>query len=139
MYRSDEKKAEQMYTEALTLNKAIGRREGIASAYVGLGGVYMKLGDEANAKLMYEQALEIYSALSRKRELAPVYSNLGIISYTQGRKDEAESLWRRASTIYEELGNIDKAKEIQSWIRKSDSIIIEHTAVEDESTTDGIQ
>ena len=73
-----------MHEKSLAINEALGRKEGMASAYGNLGNLYQTRGDLDRAEEMYEKSLAINEALGRKEGMAsdrqpgnPVYDARG--------------------------------------------------------------
>jgi protein O-GlcNAc transferase len=52
-----------MYRRALELDKALGRKYGMAGNYYNLGDVYKHRGDLTQAEAMYRQALILFQEM----------------------------------------------------------------------------
>jgi tetratricopeptide (TPR) repeat protein len=103
-------KAKQSLEQALTLNKDIDRKEGIASDYAMLGDIYLAGGAPDKAKTMFEDALTINKSLQRKEQMADNYSDLAKLYQNQGNEFErAEPMLKEALAINEALGLKPKA------------------------------
>ncbi len=105
--RGDLDEAERMYKQALEINEALGRKEGMASNYGNLGNLYRTRGELDAAEKMYKQSLEIEEALGRKEGMASDYCNLGLLYKTRGELDDAERMYKKAMEINEALGRAE--------------------------------
>lgn len=103
--RGDLAGAEKMYNKALSLNEALGRKEGMADQYGNLGNVLKTRGDLDGAEKMYKRSLEIEKALGRKEGMALDYGNLGIVLHIRGDLEGAEKMFNKALSLDEELGS----------------------------------
>ena len=97
-------RAEEMYLKALTIDEALGRKEGMAKQYGNIGNLYKTRGELGRAEEMYLKALTINEELARKEGMAKQYSNLGILYKTRGELDRAEEMYLKALAIEKALG-----------------------------------
>ncbi len=81
--------------QALEINEALGRKEGMANQYGNLGNLEQTRGNLDAAEGYYKQSLEIEKALGRKEGMAQDYGNLGILEQTRGNLDGAEGIISR--------------------------------------------
>jgi len=109
-------KAMKMYKEALTINKKLGRKEGIANQYGNMGIIYQTQGKLDKAMEMYKEALTINKELGRKEGIAAVYGNMGIVYKTQGKPDKAKEVWQKSLTLFQELGNKSMVEKVQKML-----------------------
>ena len=58
-----------MHLESLAVNQKLGRSEGIARQYGGLGAVYKTGGDAKKAKEFLGKALELFKKIGVKPEI----------------------------------------------------------------------
>lgn len=100
----DMQKAEEMYGEALGIDKRLGRQEGMANHYGNLGLICRARGDLDRAEEMHRKSLEIEERLGRQEGMAITYGNLGLTYWARGDLDPAEEMFRKALDFAERLG-----------------------------------
>jgi tetratricopeptide (TPR) repeat protein len=111
-----------MYQQALTINKGLGRQEGIAVNYGNLGIVYQTRGDLEEAEEMFHKSLSINKALGRKDGIANQYSNLGKLSEIQNDPGRAVEMYQNSLDLFVELKSpeAEKVAELLRQLRKDD-------------------
>ncbi len=62
--------AEAMYQKALEVDKALGRKEGMAVDYRNLGSIYETRGHLDRTKIMYRKALALFKAIGAQPQVA---------------------------------------------------------------------
>jgi tetratricopeptide (TPR) repeat protein len=96
--------AEAAYRQALTINKALGRKEELIKEYSGLGIVYKTQGEIARAVDMHTKALGLAQETGAKDALARVHANLGTSLNYKGDKTRACAHWDKARELFRETG-----------------------------------
>lgn len=102
--RGDLGMAIDYYQKSLTINEALGRKEGMASDYGNLGIVYRIRGDLDQAIEYYQKSLAINEVLGRKEGMANQYGSLGIVYQIRGDLGIAIDYYQKSLAINEVLG-----------------------------------
>ncbi len=93
-----------MYNQALKLNQALVRKEGMAIQYGSLGIVYATRGELDRAEEMFSKALKLNQALGSKKGMAIQYGNLGSVFFTRGDLERAEEMYNKALELFRQVG-----------------------------------
>jgi len=88
--------AEQKFAQALTLNRLIDRRDGIARNLNNLGAIAQEQGDLDQAGKYFQEALDIQRPLGEPAGLSETLNNLGTLHQARGRLEEAEKAYQEA-------------------------------------------
>lgn len=88
--------AENLDAAIVSFQSAIAQNEKYASAYVGLGHVYLKQGDLAEAEKAFK------TAVLKNKKYAPAYNGLGLV-YSRKKKE-----LRRAIAYFRDANRADK-------------------------------
>ncbi|MBF0381064.1 MAG: tetratricopeptide repeat protein [Magnetococcales bacterium] len=102
--RGDLARAEEMHLKSLSIEKELGRKEGMASQYGNLGIVFGTRGNLTKAEDMFLKSLSIEKELGRKEGMASQYGNLGIVYRKRGDLARAEEIYLKSLAIEKELG-----------------------------------
>jgi hypothetical protein len=98
----DYRRAIELLTQALTIFREIGNREGEASALGGLGDSHASLGEYREAIELYSQALTIFREIGNREGEASALGGLGDSQANLGEYREAIELYSQALTICRE-------------------------------------
>jgi tetratricopeptide (TPR) repeat protein len=88
--------AKHKFEQALTYNRLIDRREGIASNLNNLGAIAQEQGDLKQAVTYFQEALAVSRALRSPAAISETLNNLGLAYQSQGRLREAEAVYLEA-------------------------------------------
>jgi len=88
--------AVEKFSQALTLNRLIDRREGMAANLNNLGVIALEQGDLKEAGENFEEALMILRSQGDPAGLSETLNNLGALQQAQGRLAEAEKSYQEA-------------------------------------------
>ncbi len=97
--------------QAVTVLRAFGPEEDLASCLVTLGNVQRNLGEREEAKGGFQEALEIYRRLAKAhpaafdQDVATTLNNLGNVQGDLGEREEAKGSYQEALEIYAPLFN----------------------------------
>ncbi len=94
-----------MQRRALEIDERLGRLDGMANDYRGLGNVLETRGIDGCGEA-YREALEIDERLGRLAGMAEARRNLGNVLHTRGDLDGAEQMLRKVLEIGELLGSL---------------------------------
>jgi predicted ATPase/Tfp pilus assembly protein PilF len=97
--------ARALLEEALTHGRALGDREGVATALFNLGVVALYQGDQATAQTLLEESLALQRALGERRGMAIILSALGAVAMSRGDAVTADTLYNEGLALYRELGD----------------------------------
>jgi tetratricopeptide (TPR) repeat protein len=61
--RKDWAQAEEMYKKALSIDEALGNKEGLAADYANLGSVYEARGELDKAEELWKKSLRLYQEM----------------------------------------------------------------------------
>jgi two-component system sensor histidine kinase UhpB len=87
--QSENKKANQYYSEALTLSERLHHTQGKANAYGNLGLTELNIGHYENALRLLNISLEMNLDQNNRKSIANNYSNIGMVYDEQGHFDKA--------------------------------------------------
>jgi tetratricopeptide (TPR) repeat protein len=108
-FRRELEGGKALFEKAIALHKALGRKDGMATAYALLGHLYRTAKDFDQAQAAMGEALALNKALQRKKEMA---ANMRDLAETHRYDlDEAEALLKQAATLHEALGLKDELAE----------------------------
>jgi CHAT domain-containing protein len=93
------------FYQALTLNRAIGNREGVANALNNLGKVAFGLGENKKALELHKDALLIYRELKNKRGEAVALNQIGGVLLALRDYRQALGVHRESLSLYRELND----------------------------------
>jgi predicted ATPase len=100
--------AEQVFSEALALQRAIGNLAGEADALRGLGNVANERGDLAASGAYFAAGLAVAERAGVALSIGPLLNNLGMIALYQGRWAEATGFFTRCLAVYEPIGDTNR-------------------------------
>ena len=103
VYKGDFRKAQNYFTEELSLNRQLENYTGIASNYSDIGYTYDELSEPNLALEYYFKALNIDKRLDNKTKLVIRYNNIGNIYKAIGRKDDAIIYFKKCIELNYEL------------------------------------
>ncbi|HEU5423302.1 MAG TPA: tetratricopeptide repeat protein, partial [Nitrolancea sp.] len=103
--QGDYPQAVALYEEALTLERELGDKGGMATSLNNLGIVALEQGDYPRATALYEEALTLQRALGNKDSAANSLNNLGNVACEQGDYSRATALYEEALALDRALGN----------------------------------
>ena len=103
VYKGDFIKAQNYFTEELSLNRQLQNYSGIATNYSDIGYTYDELGDPNLALEYYFKALSIDTRLNNKTKIVIRYNNIGNVYKAIGRKDDAILYFKKCIAINTEL------------------------------------
>lgn len=102
--KGDLEKALKYHTEALKINREIGREEGEAINLGNIGVIYMNWGDLEKALTYFEKALKKAAEIGYKQGEANGLTNVGSIYMAKGDLDKALKYHKEALRIHRGLG-----------------------------------
>ncbi len=88
--------AKNKFEQALTYNRLIDRRDGIASNLNNLGAIAQAQGDLKQAVAYFQEALAVNRELHAPAAISETLNNLGLAYQSQGRLREAEAAYLEA-------------------------------------------
>ena len=91
--------------EAITINKELKRKDGIAYGIYLRAKVESQFSNFDKAIQNYKKAIPIFLDFGFKKSVASCYYGLGVVYYYQGKKELAIENYKKAQKINEELGN----------------------------------
>ena len=104
-YQSRFEETLSYWRRALTINREIGRLEGVSGALNNIAIIYARRGDLEEALTRYREVLRI----DRKREapdgIAAALNNIGLVRENQGQYDRALHRYRESLAIERREGN----------------------------------
>lgn len=89
--------------QSLALYRALGDRQGVASALNTLGNLAMNQGDFARALQLSEESLDVQRRIGNKQRIAPALNNLGFILIQMGSYAPATALCEESLNLAREL------------------------------------
>lgn len=90
--------AQEKFAQALTLNRLIDDRAGIAANLNNLGVISQELGAQDRAQTYFKEALALHRLLGDPAGLCESLNNLGTVYLAQGHLPEAEAAYREAES-----------------------------------------
>lgn len=108
MQRGDAKKAEELFTEALAIEKENNNLEGVASASNNLATVYFRNGKTEEALIYFQQALKTQQTIGAREGEATSLNNIGAVYDNRGQVESALDYYHRSLKIQESLDNKPK-------------------------------
>jgi tetratricopeptide (TPR) repeat protein len=90
--------AQEKFAQALTLNRLIDDRAGIAANLNNLGAISQELGAQDRAQTYFKEALALYRGLKDAAGICESLNNLGTVYLAQGHLPEAEAAYREAES-----------------------------------------
>jgi predicted ATPase/class 3 adenylate cyclase len=103
--QADYDAAEQLFGDALALNRALGERRGIASLVNDLGSLRRERGDYAGARTRFEESLAIRRELGDRRGIASSLNSLGLVFRELGDYGHARPCYEESLAIDREVGD----------------------------------
>ena len=104
-YQSRFEETLSYWRRALTINREIGRLEGVSGALNNIAIIYARRGDLEEALTRYQEVLRI----DRKREapdgVAAALNNIGLVRENQGQYDRALQRYRESLALERREGN----------------------------------
>jgi tetratricopeptide (TPR) repeat protein len=86
---SDDEKAKECLSKALTLSQKTGYKKGLAETYVFLGYFAEDKGNYSDALKNYFTSLKISETINNKEGIANAYNSIGNVYYSQGNYQDA--------------------------------------------------
>ena len=105
-----------MHRKALEVYKALGRKEGMATAYAHLGLVYQTDADLAQAEVMHKRALELFEVLGDREGMAATCGNLGLVYQTRGDLAQAAAIYKKSLVLFQQLGGSSQVQQVQALL-----------------------
>jgi len=102
---SDQRKALEFCTQALSLSKTIGNRRIEAGVLNSIGGVYSGLGEQQKALEFYTLSLLLAREVAEKDLEARVLNNIGLAYYGLSDFSQALEFFTRARSIFQTTGD----------------------------------
>jgi Flp pilus assembly protein TadD len=102
-----------MYKKNLTIEEALERKLGMATAYTNLGDVYRIRGDLEKAEEMQKTSLDLYEAVGSKGGIATAYGNLGYVYVARGDLTQAEAMYVTALRLFQVMGVSKQAETLK--------------------------
>jgi predicted ATPase/class 3 adenylate cyclase/Tfp pilus assembly protein PilF len=103
--QDDLERHESVCEEALTLNRKLQDKAGIAQALDGLGWAAIMRGDLERASTLLEEALATAQESGHEPGIAMALNGLAVAEADRGDFDRAEALWEEALALNRRLGN----------------------------------
>ena len=100
---SDISRALEFAERSAGLYRQIGDRLGLATALLGVGYGYTRLGRNAEAKALFDEAYETLSASSRKKTLRVLAEYLGMLAVFMNNDMDARKHYTRAVELAREM------------------------------------
>ena len=104
----EDKRAAEMYEQALDLATASHNNDGAAMALSGLGWLSNKTGQSSEALRFYRRALPLAQSANDNSLLARLFHRLGVVYYELGMKHRALDYYIKALPIFRRLGDRDR-------------------------------
>jgi len=95
----------QYYKQCLDICQSIGKNDGVASAYNGMGIVAFEQGDMVQAQTYWQEGLELAEKTSETKLSAQLNSNLGALQSTTGNFEDALVHFNKSATMFEKIGD----------------------------------
>jgi tetratricopeptide (TPR) repeat protein len=105
VYQGEYEAARVQAETSLRLARAIGERQGEATALTLLGVAADSLGDYSSARTVYEQALAIQREIGDRRGEGSTLGNLGQLAWFQGEYLQSQTYAEQSLRIYREVGD----------------------------------
>jgi len=99
--------AYEYYYQALSIQKEIGDKQGIAYGLINLGYLLRQEGNIAQAIDSYHQALKIQLVINDVLGAATSYNNIGFIFDNQGESFKALEYYQKALALYSKINDKD--------------------------------
>lgn len=99
--------AYEYYYQALSIQKEIGDKQGIAYALINLGYLLRQEGNIAQAIDSYHQALKMQLEINDALGAATSYNNIGFIFDNQGESFKALEYYQKALALYSKINDKD--------------------------------
>src|SRR5207245_3552789 len=103
--------AGKLYSQALTITRAIGDEQGQARELINLGLISAKKGDFTTARRMYDESFRSYQKAGDKNGMAGVMGNTGTLLRMQGKLHDALINYQKTLTLSNEVGHRGSAAE----------------------------
>ncbi|MEL6561180.1 MAG: tetratricopeptide repeat protein [Bacteroidota bacterium] len=104
-YESSYDSALNFFKQALTINRGIGRINGVGINYTQIGSVYHMKGNADSAAFYQRKAIAIYEQLKDTVRLAASTLNLGASLENQGFRKDAINLYFKALALNRAIGH----------------------------------
>jgi tetratricopeptide (TPR) repeat protein len=101
----DNRRASQLYREALASFQKAGDKKGAAATLDHLAMVAHYQGDHERAAALYQEALDLQRALGDTRGTASTLNNLGNLAQDRGDYQQATAMWEEASAMFRAAGD----------------------------------
>jgi CHAT domain-containing protein/Tfp pilus assembly protein PilF len=98
-------KALAMYQESLRAYELAGNQEGIASAFIKIGGIHRVQGRNAEALDFFQKSLKIDQEIGDRKGTAAALNSIGLVQDTQGNYPLAVEALEKSLGISEEIGD----------------------------------
>ena len=120
IYKAQENYPEALkkYEQALKIDIQLGNLSGKATFLNNIASIHNTQKNYHMALELFNQSLEILNQLGEKPKQAAIYNSIGTIYDKMNKKDDALKSFELAWTLYHEIGLNNKAKKIQSVIKK---------------------
>jgi len=102
--QGDNTSARSLLEEALSIQRELGEKEGMAYSLIGLGTVAFEQGEHALARSLFEESLALRREVGDKQGSAISLNNLGVVAKEQGDYPLARALLEESLSIARELG-----------------------------------
>ncbi|MCT4639112.1 MAG: tetratricopeptide repeat protein [Bacteroidales bacterium] len=104
------------YQEAISIDKRINNKDGVARSYHNLGLLNKKIGEYSKAVTHYKEALRLRRSLDNKRGIGSTLSALGSLHYGIEDYSKAGKYYRESLQFVEEAGSLDEKAGLYSNI-----------------------
>lgn len=104
-YQGDHRRARQLLTESLELNRQLGDEAGIAAALLYLGRATRAHGDYARADTLIREGLDLYSQVGSPEGIVWALLSLGDLTREQGDLVQSQALFEEALRRSEAVGS----------------------------------
>jgi tetratricopeptide (TPR) repeat protein len=102
----------------LEIDKKLGRLEGMANAYAGLGIIYGMNLDLDRAEELLKKALEIHERMGQQEGMASDYGNLGIVYKQRGDLEKTREYWEKSRDLYKNIGIPNEVKKVEGQLEE---------------------
>ena len=102
----ENRRAIDLYDQALTIRRKVGDRRGEGAALLSLGFAYADLGESRRAIDLYDQALTIRREIGDRRGEGAALVNLGLAYAALGENRRAAESYKQAMEVIREIGGL---------------------------------
>jgi tetratricopeptide (TPR) repeat protein len=110
--------AKQYYEEAISINKRINNKDGVARSYHNLGLMNTKDGEYSKAVTHFKEALRLRRSLDDKRGVGSTLSALGSLYYEIEDYSRAGKYYRESLQFVDVAGSLDEKAGLYSNIAR---------------------